>query len=183
MKKICESGFKVSNADKKVFEHYLFETPEEWSKKALKGMINKAIKIIIKDYLDKFKETCGDSFPASLSLLLPAIIRMDGFVSYKKEANEKRNVSRKEKVSIQIWPNGFEMNDYEYEALNSFFKDPEQTLYDYMENKISLLKERFVKEYEKKLLKNPNIETIPSNQDDLINLITKKKEIENEENN
>ena len=49
MKTLCSQGFKVSSADKKAFQHYVLESMVMWSNSALKGMINKAIKTIMKE--------------------------------------------------------------------------------------------------------------------------------------
>lgn len=174
MKTICTTGFKVSNADMKAFEYYLLDTPKEWAQKALNGLINKAVKTIMRDWLDTYKEQEGDSIPSVMEEIIPAIIAMEEFKPYNNEATEKRKAQRDEAISIEIWEGGFDMEDYQLDALNAFFKDPEQTLIDYMENKITLRKEKFTKEHTDKLIASASTDPIPSRQDALINLETGK---------
>lgn len=179
MKKICSSGFKVSKADKKALEHYLIDTPKEWANNALKGLINKAVKTIIKDYLGIFKKNNPDTIPATMHQLIPLLIAMPEFKKYNNESTEKGKAERIEKENIEIWAGGFDVEDYEYKALYAFFKDPEETLRDYMENKIFARKNAFTKEHQDKMFKDPEVTSIPSKQDDLINLITNNKDYKN----
>lgn len=174
MKTICTTGFKVSNADMKAFEYYLLDTPKEWAQKALTGMINKSVKTIMRDWIGTYKAKAGDSIPSTLRDLIPAIIAMEEFKPYNQEATEKRKAQRDEAVSIEIWAGGFYVEDYEFEALGAFYGYPEQVLRDYMENKISLRKEKFTKEHTDKLIAGPSNDPIPSRQDALINLETGK---------
>lgn len=184
MKNICSKGFKASNADIKAFEEYLLETPKKWAEKALKGMINKAVTIILKDWLDIYKEKASDSISAQVEQLIPEIINMEEFKPYGLEAPEKRKAKRKEKQTIEIWEGGFDIEDYEFEALNAYYKDPEEYLKDLMENKIALRKSAFAKKYTDKLINDPSTKTIPIHDDNLINFITSlsgyknRKEIE-----
>lgn len=176
MKKLCSKGFKASGADKKALDHYLLDTPKEWAAKALAGLINKSVKTILRDWIQTFKDQSTGEIPASMDLLIPQIVKMKEFKKYENEATERRNAQRDESKTIEIWEGGFDVKDYEYEALYAFYSDPEQTLIDYMENKIALRKEKFVKEHEDQIFKDPDILTIPSRQDAFINLITTKNE-------
>jgi hypothetical protein len=174
MKKLCSKGFKVSSADKKALDYYLLDTPKEWATKALQGMINKSVKTILRNWLQTFKDQSTGDIPASMDKLIPEILKMKEFKKYENEATEKKKAQRDESKTIEIWEGGFDVEDFEYEALNAFYKDPEQTLIDYMENKIALRKEKFVKEHEDQLFKDPNVLTIPSRHDAIIDLVTKK---------
>lgn len=179
MKKLCSEGFKASSADLKALSHYLLDTPKEWANKALKGLINKAVKTILKDWLEKFKEKNPSGISANLKELIPAIIKMPEVTKYNREATEKGRAQRDEEPTIEIWEGGFDIEDFEYDALYVFFSDPEQTLIDYMENKIARRKTVFVKDHEDKLIKDPETLTIPSRQDALINLVTSKPDYKN----
>jgi len=179
MKKLCSTGFKASSADQKALSHYLLDTPKEWANKALKGLINKAVKTILRDYLEELKEKNPNGIPATLEKLIPLIIAMPTFEKYNREATEKRKAQRDEPADNEIWSGGFDVEDYEFDALYAFYEDPEQTLIDYMENKIAIRKEKFVKENEEKLMKDPETLTIPSRYDSLINLVTGKQEYKN----
>ena len=179
MKKLCSKGFKVSSADKKALDHYLLDTPKEWATKALAGMINKSIKTILKGWLQTFKDQNSGDIPATLDKLIPQIVKMKEFKKYENEATEKRKAQRDDEKTIEIWEGGFDVEDHEYDALYAFYGDPEQVLIDYMENKIALRKEKFVKEHEDKLFKDPDVLTIPSRQDAFIDLVTKKNGYKN----
>jgi len=174
MKNICTNGFKCSGADKKALEYYLLDTPKEWAKKSLDGMINKAVKTIMKDWIETLKKNSGDSIPATKSEIITAITVMEEFKHYYNEATEKGKAEREEAATIEIWSGGFNIEDYEFEALGVFYKDPEQTLRDFMENKITLRKKAFVKEHQTQLINDPSVSSIPSKQDSLINLVTGK---------
>lgn len=175
MKTLCSRGHKISSADLKALDAYLLVTPGEWAKDALKGMINKSIKTIIKDYLEIFK-TKSDKIPANYSQIIAGILAMAEFKPYGIESGANLKPQRKEICNIEIWQGGFQVEDYEYAALYAYYKDPEQTLYDFMDNKIALRKEAFVKEQQKNLINDPKISEIPSHCDDLINLITSKSD-------
>lgn len=179
MKKICSTGFKASSVDKKALEHYLLTTPKEWAEAALKGLINKSVKTIVKDYVEIFKKKNPDTIPATLHQLIPLLISMPEFKNYDNEASEKGKADRLEPANIEIWAGGFDIEDYEYDALYAFFKDPEETLRDYMENKIFARKNAMVKESQTKMINDPNVVTIPSRQDDLINLVVGDKDYKN----
>jgi len=170
MKKIGQKGFKMSNADIKAFEHYLLETPEVWASKALKGLINKASKTILREWLPKHREKKAGSISADKAILIEEIVNDMDFKKYKREANEKRKPKRKQDATVEKWGGGFDVEDWEWTALEAYFDDPEQVLYDYMENKIALRKEAFVKEITQAFLKNPSVTEMPASDDDLIEM-------------
>ena len=179
MKKFCLTGFKVNNADKKALENYLLDTPKEWAQKALLGMINKAVKTIIRDYLDVYKSKGFETVPATYSELITALISLDEFKPYKRQATEKRKPARKEAASEEIWSGGFNIEDWQEAALNAYYDNPEQVLIDYMENKISLRKAAFVKEWTTRLMNDAEVTEIPTHDDDLIETSIARPEYKN----
>ena len=183
MKKICSKGFKVSNVDRKAFEHYVLKSEADWSFDALEGMINKAVKTIMKDYFEIYKSKQTGNIIADMSIVIPAIIAMDEFKVYKRSTPEKfdkfdkndpEEIQRDETPSLEIWEGGFDIEDYEEAALNAFYENPEQQLNWFMNNKIYRRKIAFVKEKEKELLNKG--ESFPSRHDAFINYITSKPE-------
>ena len=172
MKKLNAKGFRASKADKKALSHYLLETPKDWANSALKGMINKAIKTIMRDYFDLYKSKQTANIPADLSVIIPNIISMEEFKPYNIQTPETPIVDRKESKSDEIWENGFDIEDYEEAALRAFYEDPEAMLEYFMENKIHARRKAFVKEHEKDFFKNK--ESIPAKQDNFINHVHSK---------
>jgi hypothetical protein len=172
MKNICSSGFKISNSDQKVLDHYLLVTPRKWAEDALLSMINKAIKTIIRDWFGTYKNSKAGNIPADISVIISEIVQLNNFKNYNIPSMENRKPQRKQPVSNEIWEGGFNIEDYEYEALVVFYKDHEQTLRDLMDNKIALRKKAFVKEHEEKLIKGPSVTEMPQKDDDLVDLIT-----------
>jgi len=170
-KHIALLGFKISNEDQKALNEYLLVTPRQWATDALKGMINKALKTILRDWLEPYKKTQVDSISGNIAVLIPAILAMPEFKPYNVESTEKRKAERTFAAETEIWEGGFEIADHEDLALRAFYKDPEQTLYDLMENKIALRKQAFVKKYTDKLISEQAV-TIPNRHDAMINLIT-----------
>lgn len=173
MKQICTSGFRASRQDVKAVEHYLLVSLKSWSQSALDGMINKAVKTILKDWLEKFKEQT-ETIPANLSQLLPAIVNMEGFKPYNREWSGLIKAKRKQSKEIEVWDNGFEIEDWQERALNAYYTNYQLDLVNLMENKIACRKNAFEKEHEAQLLADPNITELPKHQDDLIDLITSK---------
>jgi len=178
MKQLCKTGYKISDADKKAFEHYLLESPKEWAQKALEGMINKAIKTIYRDWIDVYKET-SNSITANISDIIEAIVVMPAFKKYNTPSLEVDKPQRDDACSIEIWNGGFEVQDYEYTALQAFYKDPEQTLYDLMENKIAKRKKAFLRDCEPILLNDPSVTTISCRHDKFIQEFCKRPDYKN----
>jgi len=179
MKKLNVKGFKISNADRKALDHYLLITPKQWAQDALKGMINKAIKTIMKDYFQIYKLKQTDTVSAEYSVVIPAIIAMAEFKPYQSSTPPSVSVERKEPANNEIWPEGFDVEDYEYAALKAYYEDPEKMLEWFMENKIFQRKKAFVKEMEPILFTDPTVKTIPAKQDDFINVMTSKPNYKN----
>jgi len=182
MKTICSSGFQVSETDAMSWNNYLLETPDQWTMNALKGMINKATKTIIKDWLEVYKSKAVGNISAKPEVLIPAIIAMDEFApteledgtvikSYNREASEKRRSCTKEDKCITVCVGGFEIEDYEDLALRAFYVDPEVVLQDYFYNKIALRRKAFIEDSNKKLMDDETVDEFPADNDALINFV------------
>ena len=180
MKAIGSKGFKLNAQDKKAFEHFVLVKPKKWCEDALSGMLNKAIKTILRDWLPKYKET-NETITANLAQLIPAIVAMEGFKPYNYMTANMKKAKRKDSNAkdIEIWDDGFDIEDWQETALKAFYADPEQQLYDFMENKIACRKEAFEREYEPKLYADPEVQEIPRDVDDLIDLIASKADYKN----
>jgi hypothetical protein len=174
MQTVGASGFKVSGADKKALEHYLATTPKVWLENALKGMINKAIKTIKRDWFEKYKATQTGSVPTKDEDIIPCILAMEGFKPYRASTPEIPIVQRKETPDIEVWTGGFQIMDYEKAALEAYYNDFESMMVYFMENKVDCRKKAFVKEIESVLSKDPLVTEMPSKHDDLINLMVAK---------
>jgi len=174
MKKIGTKGFKISKTDKKALEHYLLETPFEWTEKCLKGMINKAVKTIIRDWFEIYKSTQTGDISASYADLIPAIISMKEFKPYNLDVPKSEPIDKKFPEDEEMWDQGFDIEDYEEEALKAYYTDYEKSLEWFFNNKVVQRRKAFVKEEGGKILKDPEILTIPAHADDLIDLVTKK---------
>ncbi|KKK90568.1 hypothetical protein LCGC14_2721700 [marine sediment metagenome] len=166
MKKLCKHGFKVSSVDEKALQHYLLVTPLKWSQDALIGMINKAVKTIMRDWFEKYKETQTGNITADYSVIIPAIVSMTDFKISKLQIPESCTIKRTEKPSKEIWEGGFDIEDYEEMALFAMYEDPEAMLDWFMENKIYQRRKAFVKEKEMQFINEKK--PFPANQDDFI---------------
>jgi hypothetical protein len=187
MKKLNSKGYKISSADKKALEHFLNVSANEWARNALKGMINKAVKTILKDYFELYKSKQTGSASADKAVIIPAIVAMPEFKPYNRQTPAQfdkphggvkqpkdMTISRKEPVSEEIWEDGFDVEDYELAALEGFYADPEAQLEWLMTNKIYQRRCAFVKEQEAIMLQDPEVKEIPACQDDLINCVCAK---------
>ena len=179
MKTLCSSGYQISLADRKALDHYLLVTPLEWSINALRGMVNKAVKTIMRDYYEKYKETQEDTVSADLSVIIPAILALPSFVPYNHDVPEQVQVQRKQVASQEIWEGGFQVEDYEDLALRAYYTDPEAMLMWFIENKVFQRKKAFVKEFEQAILNDPAVHSIPAKQDDFIDMVTARPEYKN----
>lgn len=178
MKKLCTNGFKVSSIDQKALDHYLLTAPKEWATAALNGMINKAIKSIMRDWLDTYKAKQTGSISGDIAVLIPAIIAMEEFKPYNTLTPcLEGEVERIESADTEIWEGGFDVEDYKEQALNAFYDDPEEMLQYFMENKIFQRRKRFVEENLQGFLNRK--EEFPAKQDDFINIVCGKPEYKN----
>ena len=183
MKKLNSKGYKVSAVDKKALEHFLAVTPHKWASDAIRGMVNKAVKTIMRDGFELYKATQTGNITADLSVIIPGILALDGIVLHKRQTPDKfdgdkppkdKVIARKEPVSEEIWPDGFDVEDYEEVALQAIYEDPEAMLEWFMTNKIHQRRKAFVKQHEAAMLSDPEVTEIPAHQDDFINCVCAK---------
>lgn len=172
MGKICKSGYKISNADQKILNYYSIN-PFEWMDHKLKEMIELSISTIIRDWFERYRKLDNKIIPKKLGTIIYGILEMKKFKKYNIPSFATWTPQRKQPVTIEICPEGFKIKNHEYKSLFAFYKDPEKTLIDYMENEIAILKKKFVKENEEKSLENSNKEKAPMKYDDLIDMIIK----------
>lgn len=172
MKTLCSEGFRVSNADRKAFAHYVLKSEADWSLDALKGMVNKAVKTILRDYFEIYKSKQEETVSADITIIIPAIIAMEEFKLYKMLTPAIPIVDRKQAKDQEIWQGGFNVEDYEHQALEAFYENPEEMLAYFMENKVYQRKKAFAKTYEAELIQDKTVTHLPARVDDLIDLIT-----------
>ena len=170
MKKICSKGYKISSADQKALDHYLLVTPLKWASDALKGMINKALKTVLRYGFESYKETIEGNISSDGSVIINGILDLGGMKFDKIKTPASVVVKRKEKASMEIWPNGFDLEDYEERALLAIYENPEEMLNWFMENKIYQRRKALIKEKELEYMKEKK--TFPANEDDFIDVIT-----------
>lgn len=171
MKTILSGGHTITNTDQKVLEEYLLVTPREWAEKALKGMINKSIKMILKDYFEIYASKQSTTVSMDYSVLIPEIIELEEFQLYNTKTPLAPIFSRKEEISVQILQNGIEIEGYEDMALRAYYEDPETMLAYYIENKIYQRRKAFIKSHTQKIIASQSISEVPANPCDFINLI------------
>lgn len=169
MKKICSTGCKASSVDQKTLGHYLLVTPKKWAQDALKGMINKAVKTIMREGFEKYKEAQTGNINPDYSVIIPGILSLPEFRIEQIATPQMVRVKRTEQASQEIWENGFDIEDHEETALNALYEDPEEMLRWFMENKIYQRRKALVKEKETLYIKDKK--AFPAAEDDLINFI------------
>jgi len=175
MKKICAKGYKISEEDQKALDEYLMTPFKEWIENALIGMVNKAIKTIMRDWFVEYKKTQKKAIAADLSVIIPAIVALPNFKPYNTQTPEFTTIDRNVPVSKEVISGGLDIEDYQKVALDAYYANPEEILDWFINNKIHMRRKAFVEMYENELIKDPKIKTIPANQDDLINLVTSNK--------
>jgi hypothetical protein len=178
MRKICATGCKISALDRKAFEHYCVGGEKAWAKGALDGMINKAVKTIIRDWLPVYKAS-NTSVPTDPAILLPLLVAMPSFKPYNTPSPEAEVPERDCACDVEVMSGGFDIQDYEHVALSAFYANYEQTLHDLVHNKMAKRKHAFVKEHEQAVMRDKSIASIPSRKDALIALVTSKPEYKN----
>jgi len=181
MKNICNSGFLVSSADQKALAEYLLVSPQTWSTDALRGMINKSVKSIMRDWFDIYKTKQTKDIPADYAIVIPAIVAMEEFKPYNTQTPPLPIIDRIEEPIIEIWSGGFNVEDYQKTALDAFYSDPEEMLRYFMHNKIHARRKAFVKMHEQKFFQSK--EAIPARQDSFINLVCGKVGYKNRSQN
>jgi hypothetical protein len=176
---ICSQGLRISSADKKALENDLLDTPFGWARKCLDGMVNKAIKSIMRRDLELFKSKQTESIPASVDQIISGIVQMPEFTKFNSQVPALMIVMRDEPRAIEVWPGGFTVLEHEKLALDNFYEDHERQLYWFMENKINECRKRFVKEWTDRLIKDKSVASIPVKQDSLIALVTARPDYKN----
>jgi len=174
MKKINSKGYKISTVDKKALDHYLNVEPGVWAHNALRGMVNKAVKSIMREWFEKYKAIQDGDVSADLSAIIPGIIAMEDFKPFNVQAPEAVTIDKKEASETEIWEGGFDVEDYELDALNAYYEDPEAMMEWFMTNKIDRRRKAFVKEKEVEMINDPGTTIIPKHHDDFINLVCSK---------
>lgn len=174
MKTINAAGFKISNVDQKALDHYLNITARTWAENALAGLINKSSKTILRYYFDLYKAQQVGDIVMDMSIIIPAIIAMPEFKPYNIDIPETPEIDRTEVADIEIWENGFDIEDWQEQALNAYYSNAQGYMNYLMTNKIKLRRDAFVKEHCQSMFKNK--ETAPANQDDFINYVCAKQE-------
>lgn len=179
MKTICTAGYKISSSDKKALEHFLLDSPFEWSKKALNGLINKAIKSMLDDYYDIYKSEQTENVSTDLNVIIPQITKLSKFKAYETKTPKSPIIDRKKEAAEEIWCNGFEIEDYEETVIKHYFQDIESYMIYLIENKIYNRRKAMIKEYILKKLADKSSIKIPAHDDDIIDEIVKQPEYKN----
>jgi len=183
MQKLCSDGYKASSVDLKALSHYLLITPKKWATDALAGMKNKAVKTIMRDWLEVYKSKQSGNVSADIAVIIPGILAMDEFKPYRYRTPDMPIIDRKEPSNDEIWEGGFDIEDYEKMALEAFYSDPEAMLRYFMENKIYQRRKAMCKEKETEMLKDPEVTEMPAKQDDFINMVCTKPGYKNRADN
>jgi hypothetical protein len=168
MKKLCADGYKISSVDAHVLAEYLLFTPLEWTQKALASMIYKSQTLIIRKYFDLYKSKQSGMISTEKAIIIPAILAMTEFKKFDYEIPIPALI-RKEVPSIEIWPDGFDIQDYVYDALYGFYKDPEAHLKFFITEKIVNTRKEFIKQYTQ--IKMQTETPIEKEEEDFINQI------------
>lgn len=171
MASICSTGFKISNVDMKALENDLLITPFQWVSYALKGMINKATKILIKTWLSDLKKN-QPNISTTLSILVSQILSSSFYVPDSLLKTPIFPViSRIEEPSLDIISEGIIIESWEKQALDSFYENAEEMLKFYITNKINECRQRMINDWTQRFINVGDPVSIPSADDDMINLI------------
>lgn len=175
MQILCSDGYLISSEDQKVLNYYLIQedtsqTPQEWGQNALNGMINKAIKSILKDYLDLYISQQTGNIDTTYSVLLPLIIEMPQFIPYNIETSQTEIIDRTNSPTIQVWEGGFSVEDWQKQVLDAYYSDIEGLLDWSMTNKIYQRRKEFCN-YFRNLYITDQV-SFPANEDAFIDFVT-----------
>jgi hypothetical protein len=176
MKKLCADGYKISSVDTHALDKYLLVTPSEWARSALDGMINKSLKIIVKDYYDLYKSKQTTTVSTEMAVVIPGILEMPEFKKYNVKTPPLPIVQRTEAPTTEVWSGGFDVQDYENDALIAYYEDPEAILKYFMENKIYQRRKAFMKKYIDIKMKDVSTTEMPKEEDAFINQIVAEPE-------
>ena len=182
MKKLLKDGFLMSRADRLAVANDLLESLEEWAHKGPKHTVTyKPVKELLKKDLDKLidkKNKEGKNLPANEIDCINELCAI-GLSNKKFKGDNLVKPKRKQPRDEKILTEGIDIEDHEYLAACNYWEDPEQLIIDLMDNKIARCKERFVKEWRMKLMQDPSVSEIPSEDDDLIELVVLRPDYKN----
>ena len=74
-----------------------------------------------------------------------------------------------------------EISDTDKKCLKNDLLDIEDWIVKAIEGKINKCKKRLIREWQQKLMDDPNVENIPANEDSLIELVTSRPDYKNRE--
>lgn len=78
-----------------------------------------------------------------------------------------------------ILPQGIEITETEEKVLKNDLFDIEQWIRDAIKGKINNCKKRMIREWHPRLMADPEVLTIPANEEDIINMITARLDYKN----
>jgi len=174
MQTILASGHLITPIDLLALQYYLLETTSEWATHALKGMINKAVSTLKKDYFEIWRAEQTGNITMDYSIIIPAIIGLTQFKTYNVATPEMPIINRTEQRTILTCESGFSIEDWEKQALDAYYVNPEQYLVWCLENKISARRKAFLKETFSIYIADQ--ESFPAEEDAYINYIANKAE-------
>ncbi|MFQ5685061.1 MAG: hypothetical protein ACE5GV_00225 [Candidatus Scalindua sp.] len=167
---LLPNGIKINSEDLVVFQKTCDKTADEWLSNAIDGLLNRSKKTILKDYLNLYREG-HSAIPADYSLLFPLLIGMPEFKPYNYKYPENETPNRKYSCDITVLDGGKIIQDWEKQILDNYYSDLDVTLIEMFENKIEKRRKEFIRIYLPKLIDDPSVTDIPSDDDDLIQLI------------
>lgn len=183
MKKILKDGFYISRADRLALANDLLDTLEEWAMKGPKYIISeKPTEKVLKESLHLLKakkKQEGKGMPASEALCINELCALEEFKPRKFEYPSMIKPNRKQARGEKVLANGIDIEDHEYTAANTYWEDPEIVVIDLLENKIAMCKKRFVEEWTKRLMADPEVTEIPAEDDDLIEMVVLRPDYKN----
>lgn len=183
MKKILDGGHYISPVDKLALENDLNVPLEEWILAGCKSMVtHKPVKQLLKEEMPKLKAKKakeGKNLSADCATCINEICSCETFKPRKYEGSDLKKPTRKVSCDIHILPTGFDVEDHEHTAACSYWLDPTGLVRNLIDNKIARCRERFVKEWEAKLMADPLVTEIPSNEDDLIMMVVARPDYKN----
>lgn len=169
---------KLSHEDVKAFNHYVDHTHDEWLSKAFDGMVNKAVKTILRDYLEEYRQSQTEGMPTDMNVIMNGIVALKSFKPYNNETPPLPKIRRKNTPEINV-NTAFQFEDYVKIALENYYSDYKGMIKWFMVNKIHRRRTEFAKLFTTKLLKDKTLAKIPAHQDDLINHVCSQKGYKN----
>ena len=183
MKKLLKDGYFMSRADRLAIENDLVDTLEEWAMKGpyfhMTGKPVKAMKAKGMNKLLEAKAISKEAMPANDISLVSQIKALPEFKSEKHQGGVLKTPDRSQIRDEKILANGMDIEDHENEACISYWSNPEDYLMSLLDNKIACCKERMIKQWTAKFIKDPTIESFPSDVDELIEFIVARPEYKN----